>query len=139
MATVLVFLRDAWGFLKSVPWQVWAFAAVVALAMWYGHRREQSGYERAVDECIAAHRATDAAIAAIEIAKLEQSEKAAQEASTKAQEATTDTRVKTATAVERVKNETARIDTTACPALPERVRDEGRQAVERARAAAGKV
>jgi hypothetical protein len=129
----------ALGWVRAIPWQVWAFAAVVALAMWHGHRRERAGYERAIAECITAQRAADAALAAIEIDRLAKAEATAQEAQTKAQEATTGTRVETAKAVERVKHETARIDTSNCTALPDRVRDEGRQAVERARAAVGKV
>lgn len=32
-------LGTAWGFLKAIPWQLWAFAAVVALALLYGENR----------------------------------------------------------------------------------------------------
>lgn len=38
-AIAWAWLKLAGGFLRSIPWQVWAFALVVALALWYGENR----------------------------------------------------------------------------------------------------
>lgn len=37
------FLIAAWKFLKAIPWQIWVFAACVALAWLYGERRYAAG------------------------------------------------------------------------------------------------
>lgn len=37
------FLIAAWKLLKAIPWQVWVFAACVALAWLYGERRYAAG------------------------------------------------------------------------------------------------
>lgn len=39
------FLIAAWKFLKSIPWQVWVFAACMALAWLYGERRYAAGQD----------------------------------------------------------------------------------------------
>lgn len=39
------FLIAAWKFLKAIPWQVWVFAACVALAWLYGERRYAAGQD----------------------------------------------------------------------------------------------
>ena len=38
-------LGTAWGFLKSIPWPVWAFVIGVCLAMWYGEQRADAREE----------------------------------------------------------------------------------------------
>lgn len=59
-------LRGAWGFLRSIPWQVWLFAAVVAAALWYGENRAdaresevRAEYEATLAEANAANRAEE--------------------------------------------------------------------------------
>ena len=133
-------LGAAWGILRSIPWQVWAFAIVVALALWYGERRAD-GRETEVREEFAARDA--AADHAAKVAEAERDRKAASiatDASKAAAGATTETRVTTATAAERVRHETQTIvvpaDCADAVRLPEFVRYEGQQAVQRARAAA---
>ena len=43
----LAFLRTAWGFLKLIPWQVWAALAAALAIMYFGHIRYKAGYARA--------------------------------------------------------------------------------------------
>lgn len=43
-------IGTAWGFLKSIPWQVWAFAAVVGLALLYGENRADAREELVREE-----------------------------------------------------------------------------------------
>ena len=38
-----LFFKGVWGFLKGLPWQVWAVAAALALGLFYGHLRFNAG------------------------------------------------------------------------------------------------
>lgn len=137
LALAKAFGNGAWGILRAIPWQAWLVAALLLAGWRYGeHRAEQ---------------ATAACDARWEVAQAEADRKA-EEATAKrdatasavntdtterAHEATVETRTETAAAVERVIYETRTIEVpVGCPtALPVRVRNEGRAAVERARAA----
>ena len=136
-ALAKAFGKGAWGILRAIPWQAWLVAALLLAGWRYGeHRAEQATtacdarWEAAQAEAdrqaeeAAAQR--DAAASAVNTATTE-----------RAHEATIETRTETATAVERVRYETRTIEVPAnCPVgLPVRVRDEGRAAVDRARAA----
>lgn len=126
-----------WGFLKSIPWPVWAFISVVVFAMWYGERRYDAGVAAEQTRWEAAQALADATAHA----------KAQQDAGTSAgitdgsqkrtTDAVVDTRTQTATAVERVRHATRTIIVPAdCPTgLPDGVSREGREAIERANAA----
>lgn len=120
-----------------VPWQAWLFIALVAAFWWHGERRYDAGVsdERARWQ---AAQAKATAKAADKSARRDEAARAANaDAGKQAAQAVTETRTQTAAAVERVRYETRTIYVPAgCPtALPDRVRDEGRAAVERARAA----
>lgn len=132
-------LGTAWGFLKSIPWQVWAFAAVVGLALLYGENRADAREESVREEYAALE-------AAANDAQAKQAAKGAETAKTitadtdkRTTAAVVDTRTKTATAVERVRYETKTIvvpaDCASALRLPDIVQSEGRQAIERANAA----
>jgi hypothetical protein len=144
MTAVLLFLRGAWGWVKAVPWWVWVIAAVVFL--WQVDRdmqyRKGVAFER--DRWETAQRAADAAAAAVAAQRAETAQTIATETAADAAKATTETRTQTAVAVERVNHamRSAPAPPAGCPEpglLPDIVQYEGRQAVERARAAAGGV
>lgn len=42
---ILLKLRALWGFLKSVPWPVYAALAIVATAILWGNHRYSEGYD----------------------------------------------------------------------------------------------
>lgn len=131
-------LADAGAVLRRVPWQVWAAAALLLAGWAFGHSRYTAGVaaERARWEALqakadreakAAERARDAASVAVSEAAVQAGH-----------EAVVDTRTETVAAVERVRYVTRTISVPAeCPepVLPASVHAEGRQAVERARAA----
>lgn len=59
-------LGGVWGFLRSVPWPVYAFVAVVLAALWYGENRAdareaevRAEYEATLAEANAANRAEE--------------------------------------------------------------------------------
>lgn len=128
-------------FIKAIPWQAWAIAAVIAAAWYYGevradqreaevNARWQDAQDKADREAIAAELKRDAASTAI-----------TSKTDWQAHEATVDTRTTTAAAVERVRHESHAVAVpVACPTgVPPRVSAEGRAAVARVRAAAGAV
>lgn len=131
--------KGAWKFLRAIPWQAWLFLAFVAAAWWYGEQRYAAGEADVRKEWAEA----------IARGKKRHNDLVAQrDAATKqvnsvtnwdAQNATVETRTETAAAVERVKYEVRTIKVPAnCPTgLPDSVRNEGRAAVERARATGG--
>ena len=43
-------LGTVWGFLKSIPWPVWAFIGAVVAAMWYGEQRADAREESVREE-----------------------------------------------------------------------------------------
>jgi len=138
---VIALLNGLWALLRRLPWQVWAAAALVAAFWWWGGHRYNAGVaaERARWEAAQAEadRKAREAEAKRDAAAAAVNDKAAARAS----EAATEVRTETAAAVERVRYVTRTIDVPAdCPAgLPDLVRDEGRAAVARARAAGDQV
>lgn len=139
IATLTGGARIVGGWLKAVPWQAWVALALLILAWRYGDfvadarerevRAEYAAVQAEADRKFAEH-AQRMASAARRIA----------DASVRlAAAASTDTRTETAAAVEKVRYVTRQIVVPAgCPVgLPDVVRDEGRAAVERARAAGG--
>jgi hypothetical protein len=136
-AAVLGFAKGAWGFLRAIPWQVYAIAALLALGWWWGERRHSEGVaetnqawtdaQRAEDLRVAVDRAVRAAFASAINAKWQDSGHAAQ----------LETRETTDAALRRIEHAIAEIELPpGCPSgLPASVRAEGRAAVERARAA----
>lgn len=140
IAAVWAWIKLAGGFLRSIPWEVWLFVALVALALWYGENRADSRETEVREEFAARDAAADHADKVAEAARDRKAESIATDASKAAAGATTETRVKTAAAAERVRYETRTIvvpaDCVDAVRLPERVRYEGQQAVQRARAAA---
>ena len=133
-------LGTAWGFLRSIPWEVWLFVALVALALWYGENRADSRESEVREEFAARDAAADHAAKVAEAERDRKAATIATDTSKAAAGATTETRVTTATAAERVRYETRTIvvpaDCADAVRLPELVRYEGQQAVQRARAAA---
>ena len=138
---VVGFFKAAWGFLRAIPWPVWA-ALLLALAVWrYGELRYRAG----VVDCEAAQVEALARAYSQQQARTARRDATAagiaEATRTQATEATIQTRTQTAAAVERVRYVTRTIEVPAgCPVgLPERVRDEGAAALARARAAAGEL
>jgi hypothetical protein len=128
-----------WGWLRAIPWQAWAIIAVLALWWWDRSGEYDRGREVERGQWEAAQRAADHAAEVAAKSRAEKSASIAQDAKQAAADAVTDARTETAKAVERVRYETRTIHVPAdCPVtLPDSVRDEGRKAVERARAAQG--
>ncbi|HEY1035525.1 MAG TPA: hypothetical protein VGE09_11150 [Pseudoxanthomonas sp.] len=129
--------KAVWGFLRAIPWQAWVVAAVLFVGWRYGEHRYDAGVAeenaRWVDAQAKADRDAKAATA-----KRDKAADGVNTATTeRAHQATVETRTETAAAVERVRYVTRTIEVPAgCPtALPDVVRDEGRAAVESARAA----
>lgn len=141
MIAVVTAAKAVWGFLRAIPWQAWLVAAVLFVGWRYGEHRYDAGVTAENGRWVAAQAKADADAKAAE--EKRDKEAAAIDTSTTeaAHEATVETRTETATAVERVRYVTRTIEIPAgCPtALPDVVRDEGRAAVERARAAGGEV
>lgn len=134
---IKVFLGGAWNFLRAIPWQVWTVAALV-IAIWcYGDNRFEAGVADERARWNASQAEADRK-AAEDTAKRDAAAEEVNATTTeRAHEATVETRTETAAAVERVRYVTRTIEVPAnCPTgLPDVVRDEGRAAVERARAA----
>lgn len=132
-------LGTVWGFLKSIPWQAWAFAAVVALAWLYGERRADWRETEVREEFAALQAAANDAQAKQEAKDAETAKTITADTTKRTTAAVVDTRTKTATAVERVRHETKTIvvpaDCAAAVRLPDGVSREGREAIERANAA----
>lgn len=137
LAAAGAFLKPVGAFLKAIPWQVYAAAAVLLAGWWWGEQRYDAGVlaerdrweeaqRKANEEAEAARAERDAAAAEANTAAAQQGAQAA-----------TETRTETATAVERVKHATRTIVVPGdCPVgLPDVVLEEGRTAVDRARAA----
>lgn len=140
-AAVKLFLGAAWGFVKSIPWQFWLFAAVVAAAWYYGEVRADQREAECNRKWEAAQAEADRKAKEAEDKRDKGAAKTNDQAAGKAAEASASTRTETAGAVERVIYETRTIQVpVGCPTtLPARVSDEGRAAVARARAARGQV
>ena len=133
------FFGAAWGFLKSIPWQVWAFAAVVGLALLYGENRADAREELVREEFAALEAAANDAQAKQAAKDAETAKTITADTDKRTTAAVVDTRTKTATAVERVRYETKTIvvpaDCVAAMRLPDGVSREGREAIERANTA----
>lgn len=131
--------KAAWGFLRAIPWQAWVVAAVLLIGWRYGEHRYDAGVAAENKRWVDAQAKADAdAKAAAE--KRDKDAGAINTSTTeRAHEASVETRTETASAVERVRYETRTIEVPAnCPVgLPDRVLDEGRAAVDRARTAGG--
>lgn len=129
--------KGVWGFLRAIPWQAWAVAAVLLVGWRYGEHRYDAGVAdenaRWVDAQAEADRQAQAA------AEKRDKDAAAIDtsATVAAHEATVETRTETATAVERVIHETRTIEVPADldRPFPGSVQHELGAAVERARAA----
>ena len=128
-----------WRFLRSIPWQVWAFAAVVVLALLYGENRADAREESVREEFAALEAAANDAQAKQAAKDAETAKTITADTTKRTTAAVVDTRTKTATAVERVRYETKTIvvpaDCASALRLPDIVQSEGRQAIERANAA----
>lgn len=137
IAVIKAILGGAWGFLRAIPWQVWAVAALLAFGWWYGASRYRAGEDDATARfAVAQDQANREAIAAA-VKRDADARKIDDESSQRAATAVADTRAATAAASERARYESHAASIPAgCPVgLPVRVRDEGRAAVDRARAA----
>ena len=139
LLAIRAMLGTAWGFLKSIPWQVWLFAGVVGMAWLYGERRADWRETEVREEYAALEAAANDAQAKQAAKGAETSKTITAATDKRTTAAVVDTRTKTATAVERVRHETRTIvvpaDCAAVVRLPDIVQSEGRQAVERANAA----
>jgi hypothetical protein len=136
-AAVRAFFGGVFGFLRLIPWQVWLAAAVLVAAWWWGERRHDEGVaeerlawtdaQRKENLEVAVDRAVRAAFADVINAKASRDAQAVQHT----------TRDETLAALGRIENAIADFFVPiGCPVNPpERVRAEGRAAVERARAA----
>lgn len=137
VGTAVALLKGAWGFLRAIPWQVWAVAALLGAGWYYGDVRYEAGVAAENTRWTKAQAKADREAKAA----TEGRDKAAEEVNSASDErghaATVETRTETAAAVERVNHEMQRAAVPAdCPGtLPERVQQEGRAAVDRARAA----
>lgn len=140
-AAAKLFLGGTWGFLKSIPWQVWLFAAVVAGAWYYGEVRADQREAACNARWEAAQAEADRKAIADELKRDKAAASTNDQAAGKAAEASASARTETAGAVERVIYETRTIRVpVGCPTtLPASVRAEGRAAVARARAAGDQV
>ena len=129
----------AWRFLKSIPWQLWLFLALVGLALLYGENRADAREELVREEFAALEAAANDAQAKQAAKDAETAKTITADTTKRTTAAVVDTRTKTATAVERVRHETRTIvvpaDCAAAVLLPASVQSEGRQAIERANAA----
>lgn len=137
---ISVVVKAIFGALRAIPWWAWVVFALIGAAYWYGERRYDAGQaaERAMWEDAQALAEKEAK--ADEEARDRASKAVSDESANAAQDAVVETRDETASAVERVRYVTRKIVVPAdCPGLPDSVSDEGRAAVERARAAQGPV
>lgn len=133
--------RIVGGWLKAVPWQVWAALALLLVGWRYGEMRADQRERDVRAEYAAAQAEADRKFAEQARRLADASRRIADATGRLASTASTDTRTETAAAVEKVRYVTRQIVVPAgCPVgLPDVVRDEGRAAVERARAAGGAV
>ena len=133
--------RLAGGWLKAVPWQAWAALALLLVGWRYGEIRADQRERGVRAEYAAAQAEADRKFAAQARRLADASRRIADASERLASTASTDTRTETVAAVEKVRYVTRQIVVPAgCPVgLPDVVRDEGRAAVERARAAGGAV
>lgn len=133
------FFGTAWGWLKSIPWQVYAFVLGVCLALWYGENRADARETEIREEYAALEAAANDAQAKQAAKDAETAKTITADTDKRTTAAVVDTRTKTATVVERVRDETQTIvvpaDCAAAVRLPDIVQSEGRQAIERANAA----
>ena len=133
----MTWLAVAWKFLRGIPWQVWAVAALLVAAWYYGHLRYNAGEAACNAKWEAAQDEANRKSIAAELKRDKTAASTNEQAAGKAAEASASTRTETASAVERVANEARTIVVPAnCPTtLPVGVRAEIRAAVARARAA----
>lgn len=129
--------KAAWGFLRRIPWQAWAVAAVLFVGWRYGEHRYAAGVATENTRWTEAQAEADRKAKAETDKRDKVASKTNDTAAAEGAAATTKTQVETAAAVERVKYVTRTIEVpSGCPvAVPDIVRDEGRAAVDRARAA----
>lgn len=133
--------RIVGGWLKAVPWQAWAALALLILGWRYGELRADQRERDVRAEYAAAQAEADRKFAE-QARRLAGASRRIADASIRlAATASTDTRTETAAAVGKVRDATRKmVVPVGCPVgLPDGVRDEGRAAVERARAAGGSV
>lgn len=128
----------AWRFLRDIPWQVWALAMLVALVWHWGDTRFDAGIAAERARWEAAQAEANAKAQAAQDRRDQNATTISTAAAEAGQAATLETRTDTAAAVEIVKYVTRTVEIPAnCPVgLPGRVLEEGRAAVDRARAAA---
>lgn len=129
--------KGVWGFLRSIPWPVWLAAAVLVVGWRYGEHRYAAGVVDENARWVAAQVEADRKAKEAADKRAEESKSIATHTTEAAHEATVKTQTETAAAVAKVEYVTRTIKVPAdCPVtLPGVVRDEGRAAVERARAA----
>lgn len=129
--------KAVWTFLRGIPWQVWVLAALALWVYRYGEARFDAGVEAERTRWETAQAAADAKAADAERKRDARAADINTASGQRASAQVADTRATTATAAERVRHEVLRVPVPAdCPAeLPAVVHDEGRAAVERARAA----
>lgn len=132
-------LGTAWGFLKSIPWQVWAGLLLALVMALYAEYRADAREESVREEFAALEAAANDAQAKQAAKDAETAQAITADTDKRTTAAVVDTRTKTATAVERVRYETKTIvvpaDCTAAVRQPDGVSREGREAIERANAA----
>ena len=140
-AGAIALAKGALGFLRAIPWQVWAVAAVLGAGWYYGEVRYDAGVAAEKARWTKAQADADRQARAATEARDKAAEGVNSATTERAHEATVATRTETAAAVERVRYVTHTIEVPAdCPVgLPDRVLEEGRAAVDRARAAGREV
>lgn len=128
-------------FLKAVPLWVWLVLVVAGAWWWDRGNQYDAGVAAAEAQCALDNATADAEAKAAESARDKEGQGIDKASDDRAADAVLDTRTTTAKAVETIRYEIRTIEIPAgCPtALPDRVRDEGRAAVERARSAGAEV
>ena len=139
IAGAIAFARAAWKFLGAIPWQAWAVAALLFAVWRYGVHSYEAGVADENARWVAAQSESDRELRTATARRDKAAEGVNAATTGRAHQATVETRTETAVATERARNEMRTVYIPAdCPTgLPDSVRDEGRAAVERARAAGG--
>lgn len=128
-------------FLQAVPLWVWLAVAIAGTWWWDRGAQYDAGVAAAEAQCALDNATADAEAKAAQDTRDKEGHGIDKASDERAADAVLDTRTATAKAVETIRYEIRTIEVPAgCPTgLPDRVRDEGRAAVERARAAGAEV
>jgi len=132
------FLSGAWKFLSSIDWRIWLFAAVIIAAWFYGEFKADAREATVNAHWEDAQAKANEKVKKAEVKRDETVERITDWTANEGAIAAADTRAETAGATERVRYVTRTIRVpVGCPTGDPRVLAEGRQAVLRARGAAG--